>query len=473
MKTAKKELSPALLLWAAVFLLNPNINLLDLLPDCIGYLLLVRALSGIDELVPHFDAARAGFLRLFWVALSKIPAYFVMAALVGDSTDHRVTITLLALSYGIMEVLFSFFAIAELFAGVDYLRARHGLFVKNGHLLDNARLSSYIWAIAKPALAFLPELCYLSMYEHFGFVTNAPDIVVYRPMFVAIAFLVGLGFGIYFLVAVSRGIAAARDEEGLFPLLCGIRSKNLPPLHSMARIRRIRAALSLLAIGFVALIDLVFDEINYLPNGVAILFFAVAAFLLLPYAKRGAIAVLIVCVPTLAFSTIASVLRFSFFAQYNYAALGKWLAADTLYRSYELFSTLEAAAQVLLFSAMLFLLICLIRTETGFIAENAENRQSHKELHRALTFRVSVLCGLGALSSIAMAADVYLRYFTDNYKQGTPMGDDVTIQLNGVALPIYGWFWLIVLLLRIVSTFVAVHTAAILSGEVEHKYMLD
>ena len=118
MKTAKKELSPALLLWAAVFLLNPNINLLDLLPDCIGYLLLVRALSGIDELVPHFDAARAGFLRLFWVALSKIPAYFVMAALVGDSTDHRVTITLLALCYGIVEVLFSFFAIAELFAGV-------------------------------------------------------------------------------------------------------------------------------------------------------------------------------------------------------------------------------------------------------------------------------------------------------------------------------------------------------------------
>lgn len=473
MKTAKKELSPFLFIWAAVFLLNPNINLLDFLPDCIGYLLLVRALSGIDELVPHFDAARAGFMRLFWVSLSKIPAYFVMAALVGDSTDHRVTITLIALCYGIVEVIFSFAAIAELFAGADYLRARHGLFVRTGHLLDNARLASYIWAVAKPTLAFLPELCYLSMYEHFGFVTNAPDIVIYRPMFVAVAFLFGLGFGIYFLISTVRGISAVREEEGLLPLLSEIRNTNLPPLRGAARIRRIRTALSLLAVGFVALIDLVFDEINYLPNGVAILFFATAAILLLPYAKRGAVAVLVSCVPALVFSIIASVLRFSFFDQYNYAALGKWLAADVLYRDYELFSALEAGAQMLLFGATLFLLIRLIRTETGFIAENAENRHSHKELHRALTIRASVLCVLGALSSVAMTVDVYLRYFTDNYKQGTPMGDDVTIQLNGVALPIYGWFWLVALLLRMISAFVAVHTTVTLSGEVEHKYMLD
>lgn len=473
MKTRRKELSPLLFIPAAIFLFNPNVNLLDVLPDFIGYLLIYRALSGIDELVPHFDTARRGFLKLFWIALAKLPAYFIMAALVGDSTDARVTITLFALCFGIVEIIFSFSAIAELFEGIYYLRARHGVLVQGEHVLEGARTASFVFAVAKPALAFLPELCYLSMYEHFGYVDNTPDILLFRPLFVACAILIGLGFGIYFLVHAVRAARLVNREEGLFLLLSDVRRENLPPLAGAARIRRIRLALTLLSIGFVCLIDLVFDEINYLPNGVAIPFFALAALLLLRFSKKGAIASLIACLPALSLSVVASVLRASFFSEYSYAALGKSYKADTLYRDYELFSALEAGAQILLFAALLWMLIDIIRTETGFEAESEANRKSHKELHLWLTVRASVLCVLAALSSVAMAADVYLRYFTDNYEQGNPMGDNISITLNGVALPIYGWFWLVVLALRIITAAVAIHTTATLSGEVEHKYMLD
>jgi hypothetical protein len=473
MRNAKKTLSPALFILAAIFLFNPNVNLLDLLPDFFGYLFLYYALAGLDGLVPHFDTARSGILKMLWIALAKIPAYFIMIALVGDSTDARVTITVFALVFGIVEVIFSFSAISELFAGVDYLRARYGMLNASGRRLEGARTATYVFAVAKPALAFLPELCYLSMYEHFGYVNSTPDILIFRPLFIGVAILLGLGFGIWFLTAIARAAWGLRKEEALEELFSELRKTNLAPLRGAARIRRIRLALTMLAIGFLCLIDLVFDEINYLPNGIATLFFALAALLLLRFSRRGAIATLVACVPALLLSAQASFLRYSFFEEYTYAALGKWYAADALYREYELFAALEAGAQVLLFGALLFMLISLIRTETGFVAESEANRKSHKELHTKLTLRVSLLAFLSVLSSVAMAADVYLRYFTDNYEQGTPMGDNISITLNGVALPIYGWFWLVVLALRIITAAVAIHTAATLSGEVEHKYMLD
>lgn len=473
MKTAKKVLSPAPIILAAIFLFNPNINLLDILPDFIGYLALYAALSRIDGLVPHFDTARRGILKLLWIAIAKIPAYFIMAALVGDSTDGRVTITLFALSFGIIEVIFSFSAIGELFAGVDYLRARHGMLTADRGTLDGAKIAAYALALAKPTLAFLPELCYLSMYEHFGFVNDTPDIVIFRPMFIAIALFISLVFGIWFLVTAVRGARLVGRDEALSNLLSKIRRENMPPLASAARIRRIRLSLSLLAIGFLCLVDLVFDEINYLPNGVAILFFALGALLLFRFAKKQASVVLALCLPTLVLSVISSVLRASFFSQYSYAALGKWYKADALYGNYELFSSLEAGAHILLFAAIAWMLFSVIRTETGFVAESEENRKSHKALHRGLSIRAAALSALAALSSIAMTADVFLRYYTDTYEQGSPMGDNVSVNLNGVALPIYGWFWLVVLLLRIITAAFAIHTAATLSGEVEHKYMLD
>ena len=473
MTKAKKAVSPALFILAAIFLFNPNVNLLDVLPDFIGYLFLYRALSGLDGLVPHFDAARRGVLKLLYIALAKIPAYFIMIALVGDSSDARVTITVFALVFGILEVIFSFAAISEIFAGVDYLRARYGMLRGAGLRLDSARTASCVFAVAKPTLAFLPELCYLSMYEHFGYVNGTPDILIFRPLFIGIAILLGLVFGVWFLVATVRAVRPLRSDASLADLLSELREKNLSPLRGASRIRRIRLSLSLLAIGFLCLIDLVFDEINYLPNGIAILFFALSALLLFRFAKREAAAVLVACVPTLALSIGASVLRFSFFSEYTYAALGKWYTADALYRDYELFSALEAGAQILLFAAVLWMLITLIRRETGFVAESEANQKSHRALHRALSLRACLLCVLSALASVAMAADVYLRYFTDNYEQGTPIGDSVTVTLNGVALPIYGWFWLVVLALRILTAAVAIHTAATISGEVEHKYMLD
>ena len=473
MKARKKDFSPLLFIGAAIFLFNPNINLLDVLPDFIGYLFILRAISGIDELVPHFDAARRGFLKLFWVALAKIPAYFIMAALVGDSTDGRVTITLFALSFGIVEILFSFSATSELFEGLYYLRARYGVLSGGEQTLNGARTAAYVFAVAKPALAFLPELTYLSMYEHFGYIDNKPDIVIYRPFFIAVAVLIGLGFGIYFLVCTIRSARFVDKDTSLLPLLSGIRQENLPPLTGAARIRRIRLSLSLLAIGFLCLIDLVFDEINYLPNGVAILFFALSAALLIPFAKRGAIATLAASLPALAFSVVASVLRASFFAEFSYAALGRSYKADALYADYKLFSALEAGAQILLFAAIFWMLFLIIRAETGFVAASEANRKSHAALHRGLTLRTALLCVLSALSSVAMTADVFLRYYTDNYEQGSPVGDNVSITLNGVSLPIYGWFWIVVLAMRIITAAVAIHSAAVLSGEVEHKYMLD
>ena len=63
MSATRKNLRPGYLIAAALFLFNPNVNIVDVLPDCIGYLFILRAIAGVSDLVPHFEEAKAAFRR--------------------------------------------------------------------------------------------------------------------------------------------------------------------------------------------------------------------------------------------------------------------------------------------------------------------------------------------------------------------------------------------------------------------------
>ncbi len=471
MTVEKKALHIGAMTAAAFFLFNPNINLLDLLPDCIGFLLLWYGLGEAGERTPHLTAARQGFLRLALIALTKIPAYFVMAALVGDDQTQRTTVTLFAFTYMAVELIFTLPVLREFFEGIDYLRARHGALSGASHITESCKQAAYVWLTAKPILAFLPELCYLSDYEYFGYINGSVDILLFRPMFVAIAVLVGLGIGIYYLVATVRFFGALRRDAVTAELLSAYQTKRVNATAGRTRIRRIRLALGLTVAGAGCLIDLYFDKVNYLPNAAGIVFFILAALVFLPFSRR-ALWPLIAGAISLPLSLTAYVLRANFFAEYSYGALGRLLAADRLYDACQLFATLEGAALICMLVGFAFLFFDIIRRETGYEAENAYNAISHMPLHRTYRIRTVLLCAIGALSVVAQVADLYLRRITENLKQGTVV-EDFVVSGGQVVLPVFGWFWLIALMLASLFLLSAFHFATSLGDEVEHKYMLE
>ncbi len=469
MTHTENNLRPGLLIGAAIFLFNPNVNLLDILPDCIGFLLLIAAISRAADLVPHFEEARRGFMRLFWITLIKIPAYFAVVSVIGDNMDNRVMITLVTLVFGVVEIIFSISAMSEFFSAMDYLGARFGAFSASGAVAKDTARITYIWIIAKQLLAFLPELCHLSSYEYAGYVDFSRNIAEYYYFFVGSAvFLALLGGVVYLAFTVSFSTTLSQDES-LAPLLAKIRADNARPLRGESRIRRIKLGLSLFAAGAGCTINLYFDNINYLPNFLTALLFAAAALVLLPLTKR-AVAPLVISLCALPISVTAYVLRELFFAEYSYAALGHVRAADMLYTACECFFTLEAVFFALYLFLFAFLLLSVVHNETGYRADNIHNYSSHLSLHAALCRKTVILTAFGVLASIANTADVFLRRITDSYAQADPDGG---LPLQDVIMPIYGGFWIVALAAAVGFFLYALYYASVMTSEVSLKYSLD
>ena len=74
--TQRKSLTLKSVVVALIFFFNPNIGILDLLPDFIGALLFVRLLRHPAELSPYFAEARSAFASLTF-ALPSINAVSV------------------------------------------------------------------------------------------------------------------------------------------------------------------------------------------------------------------------------------------------------------------------------------------------------------------------------------------------------------------------------------------------------------
>ena len=102
-----------------IFLFNPFINIIDVLPDFIGYLFIMRALSELSDLERNIRNARARFKSAMWVSLVKCALVF--ASMIFDSTWYLI----LTFSFGILESMYLIPAFIDLFYGISYLEGRY------------------------------------------------------------------------------------------------------------------------------------------------------------------------------------------------------------------------------------------------------------------------------------------------------------------------------------------------------------
>ena len=108
-----------------VFLFNPNINLIDVLPDCIGCLCIMAAISRAADLGGELADAHMQFKRLFWITLSKIPALLLTFSITARSVGEETIVLAITFCYAAAEAVFGIFAFSKLFEGLAYLGTRY------------------------------------------------------------------------------------------------------------------------------------------------------------------------------------------------------------------------------------------------------------------------------------------------------------------------------------------------------------
>lgn len=289
-----------LLSLAVLFFFNPNIAVIDFLPDVLGYLLLYAALSRLADLQPHLSEARTGFLRLAFIDGCKLVSLVWLISMTSAKERPNAQL-LLTFVFAVVGLIYAIPAWNHFFDGLftlvsangdlrryDY-RARKG---KGGRsrkarptisMFEKLKPATIGMLICREALAVLPELSSLSAFEYTGYVTNYDrDIYDFYELFVLMAFTLMLIIGVIWLCRTLRFTHRLRTDTQMITALRQRYADEVLPNTGLFTRRRLKAGLNLATLGAILTVDFYIEELNIIPDILAVAAFLAAVLVLRP-----------------------------------------------------------------------------------------------------------------------------------------------------------------------------------------------
>ncbi len=425
----KKTKNYYLRIWIALILLcNPNIHIIDILPDFIAYFLIFSVVCEAAGLSPHFAEARDAAKRLAILGLFKIPATFLaMAARAANTTDANLIPTF-AIIFALFEIILGYTFVFHISEGLFYLGERSDAtaLISPFHIKERKRSAGekagserfllyrnqqpevlrnlcILFIFVKAFCSFLPELLLLTRKQDFiGDTAGQNAFLRLYPYVLTIAISLALAVGIYWLI-LSRAYMRTVRKEGRF--LEALRKIAGDDLIEKKEKHEICSAYTL---GFSLIFVSTIFSLSFMPIlGYALFLFIGACWLPVKGWLRGAIRI----VGTIAVaSAIAQNLMIEMF-EYDYGY--KSLLTDTEARSAYMPSVIAAAISAALILCLLILVFLAlqktIRTTLGLSPKSDRYGRAEKSYHRSLTLKNLILLLFGAVCLICRAFYVYLR----------------------------------------------------------------
>ena len=139
------------------FLFNPNVNLIDVLPDAIGVGLILYGITPFSHIqMRAADAAKA--LRMLTITeLVKLASLYFYSFFTGED---QLMILLIAMVFAAFEIFFAWQAFSNLFGSLEdfgSVSEQPKMFEK----IKMIRVFTLIFMVVKPVFAFLPALTLL------------------------------------------------------------------------------------------------------------------------------------------------------------------------------------------------------------------------------------------------------------------------------------------------------------------------
>ena len=455
------------------FLFNPAVNVVDPLPDFIGYIFIAAGLSRISCLVDKLADARATFRRLAIITAVKIIS--VMFLVIADDTF----VLVLAFSFAVIELMCIYPAFDRLFDGLFYAGTRNGgtavfrtktkriklsedkakKLVLGGaddvieETLTSGERTYYrektvdrgntvkaftlIFMTVKLVLNVLPELTSLQLYDHFGAVSqSAVNLVQYKPMFYIIVWALTLLVGIPWLVMITSYLVSVVKDKEFISTLERRYETEIVPDKTRSIVGNMSAVIALVSLGVVFTFDLYIDHVNVTPNFIAAVFMISALAILAKYRKAAAVG-------------IVSASLWGVMSGYNLYRQNEYFAKYTLRRIFtnpeaaEMYSALKISMMIEFFLGELtyvILAIILIKVTgehigliglryAGVAEIPAEDR--NKDIRFTVKSR---LIAIAVLACIAAVASASYPIFVPEFDYAFPITAGVQIVMIAYAL---------------------------------------
>jgi hypothetical protein len=194
---------------AFLFLFNPNIAIVDPLPDFFGYMIICFALSRLAFLNETLYDAKRAFERMVLIDAGKILAIFWIFGIEAIS-ERNTSLLLWSFVFGVLESIFAIPAFIKLFDGFSALGDFHvntsihskGRVCKKSYT-DFVKYFSVIFVVFKALLTCLPELTVLQT-------TTYDETSQFFSLYRYIAVIRGLCFVPVFIVGLIWLVTAVR-----------------------------------------------------------------------------------------------------------------------------------------------------------------------------------------------------------------------------------------------------------------------
>lgn len=408
-----------LILIGFLFLTNPVIHVLDLLPDVIGYLFLMAGISKTALFVEYLANARKWFGRLALITLCRVLAVFIWPG----STDS--TMLLLTFVFSLLELACFLPAMFAFYDGLSFAALRYnGTAVYIGtemrskkknanepvsqpHVHEKGstwRNLTIAFFLFRTIATLLPELTALQLYDNLGDVTiNALNYVEFKPLFyLVLGFFVIVAAIVWYTVTVRYFWRIHRDKPFSDALDRKFREDILPQ-KGIFYAQSMRSTLILLILVSVSSLNLVFDGVDLLIGAIPALILVSACCIVGKYV-RLAYAAIPFAILSAGVSVWNLIAQIRFFDEYTYDMI-EWIErAESQYRTLTSTMVVEQFLKLAAVLCFLFALAKAVRYHlqtTGTSMDTAQYSKTARDLEVGNTVSSRIL--LNAVLAIVQA----------------------------------------------------------------------
>lgn len=421
---------------ACLFIFNPNISVIDIFPDFIGYIILSLCIARLADLNEILDEARIAFTRMIWIDLAKIIAIFWIFGM-SVTDEYTSSLMLWSFVFGVLEIIFAAPAFSKLFAGLiqigNYypneaiLKRKKRYFSKEQRAKNETeRVASFttFFIYAKAILCFLPELADISNSAYDEMSSGTVDLYQFIGLLRFFAFLPTLIIGVAWLVKIIRYFVGVSRDKAFVDSLSDTYSNKVLTKKGLFIKRGVQISFFILIIACVLTVDLrltvddsiFFNKINFIPDIIPAVLFLIFFIIIRKYSERNVKYNMLLSVFYIIAATASFVCETYFFSEYSYTSIIRNDGALITFCVMIGTVALKGIAFSLVILGVYKTLCSVITQHTGYVLgrENvtAATERQAKELHRELKNPIKLMFASSILYAVS---DVAYELLIDSF----------------------------------------------------------
>lgn len=405
-----------------VFMLNPNVNIVDVLPDFIGYIILCLTLTPLGDMNEYISDALNGFKRMIFIDAGKVLAYMWVFG-ISVSSEYNSSLMLWSFVFGVLEIIFVVPAYANLFKGLTGL----GYFHENTAILgsrrngkknytDKMRSLTLFFVIFKAVMSFLPELSDLTSTEYYEN-SGMTNLYQYIGVMRLLVFIPTLILGSIWFLKITLYFSRIRKDTEFCEVLEQTYARRVLTKKGIFVKRNVSVSIAVLITAAVLSFDFRIERVNLFPDFISaalLLAFFVIISKKTPINKMWG---MVISAVYFVVSAVASFLEFYFFKNHSYGAILRDMEALAAYR----YMVIACIVSAVVFGAVYFAVIRslekVIEAHTGYVlSEKTANVEMQSRMAEATQKEIKGQLQLCSIATVVYAiSDVFYALFARTY----------------------------------------------------------